>query len=233
MSLRRHIVFMFALAGLASLASAQPAIHIADGKSFDLGTILRGTVVEHKLTIANKGTEVLELGDIEASCGCTGTMLSRNNIRPGETGTLSITFNSRNFSGKVHKTVAIQSNAANEPRLVVEFTAVVIDEILVSPGHIWFKDAEVSRKSRMSLTVKNNGKEPLKLTGWRCQLAGFSLIIPADPIEPGENATLEAEFVPAKAAPILSDGVFLQTSNPRQSEVFIPIYGNAREFKFE
>lgn len=233
MSVHRHIVFMIALGSLASLASAQPAIQIADGKSFDLGTILRGTVVEHKLTIANKGTEVLELGDIEASCGCTGTMLSRNSIRPGETGTLSITFNSRNFSGKVHKTVAIQSNAANEPRMVVEFTAVVLDEILVSPGHIWFKDAEVSRKSRMSLTVKNNGKEPLKLTGWRCQLAGFSLTIPVDTIGPGKNATLEAEFVPAKAAPILSDGVFLQTSNPRQSEVFIPIYGNAREFKFE
>ena len=85
----------------------------------------------------------------------------------------------------------------------------------------------------MSLTVKNNGKDPLKLTGWRCQLSGFSLIVPAEPIEPGKSATLDAEFVPARTAPILSDGVFLQTSNPRQSEVFIPIYGNAREFKFE
>jgi len=224
---------MSALCCVASLAAAQPVIHLPEGKSFDLGTILRGTVVEHKLTIANSGTETLELGDIETSCGCTGTMISRNVIRPGETGALSITFNSRNFTGKVHKTVAITSNATNEQRLVVEFTADVIDEIILSPAHLWFKDAEVNHKSRMSLTVKNNGKEPLQLTGWRCQLAGFSMTLPTEPIEPGKSATLEAEFVPAKAATILSDGMFLKTSNPRQAEVFIPIYGNAKEFKFE
>ena len=37
------------------------------------------------------------------------------------------------------------------------------------------------------MTIKNNGKEPLKITGWRCQLAGFKLTIPAEPIEPGKT----------------------------------------------
>jgi hypothetical protein len=233
MSIRSSLAIVLVLGFCAAPASSQPAIQIAGGKAFDLGTIPRGTVVERKLTINNTGTDVLELGDIEASCGCTGTMLSRNSIRPGETGTLSITFNSRNFSGKVHKTVAVHSNASNESRLVIEFTAEVLDEILITPAHLWFKDAEVNRKTRLNLTVKNNGKEPLRLTGWRCQLGGLTVIVPAEPIDSGKTVEVFADFSPAKAAPIISDGMFLTTSNPNQPEVFIPIYGNVKEFKFE
>ncbi len=233
MSARLVLTIILLLGSSVAMMFAQPAIHIGDGKKFDFGTILRGTVVDHKVTIQNTGNEPLVLGEIEASCGCTGTLLSQKEVRPGGTGTLSISFNSRNFTGAVHKTVAVHSNASNQPRLVIEFSAQVIDEILITPAHLWFKDAEVKRKSRVVLAVRNNGKEVLRLTGWRCALGGITVTLPAEAIAQGESAEIVAEFTPSKAAPILSDGMFLETSNPRQPEVFVPIYGNAREFKFE
>ncbi len=107
---------------LAAAAGAQPKIGYGE-KKFDLGTIYRGEVIEHTLTLKNTGTELLLLGSIDASCGCTGTIASNKEIRPGETGTLAITFNSRSFSGTVHKSVTVNSNAVNEPRVVIEFTA--------------------------------------------------------------------------------------------------------------
>jgi hypothetical protein len=220
------------LSFVAATAGAQPKIQYAEQK-FDLGTIYRGTVKEHTLTLKNTGTELLLLGSVDASCGCTGTIVSNKEIRPGETGTLAITFNSRNFSGTVHKTVTINSNAANEPRVMIEFTANVIDEILITPAHFWFKDAEIGRKVRLSLTVKNDGMEPLRLTGWHSQLTGLVLTIPSSSIEPGKAAEIHADFTPDKTVPILSDGVFVTTSNPRQLELFLPVYGNVREFKFE
>jgi hypothetical protein len=220
------------LALLAATACAQPKIGYAE-KKFDLGAIYRGEVIEHSLILKNTGTELLLLGSIDASCGCTGTVASSKEIRPGEAGTLAITFNSRNFSGTVHKTVTINSNAVNEPRLVIEFTANVIDEILVTPAHLWFKDAEIGRKIRLSLTLTNNGKEPLRLSGWHSQLTGLVLVLPSSPIEPGKTAELHADFTPEKSTPILSDGAFVATSNSRQPELFIPVYGNVREFKFE
>ena len=217
---------------LPATAGAQPKIGYGE-KKFDLGTIYRGEVIEHTLTLKNTGTELLLLGSIDASCGCTGTIASNKEIRPGETGTLAITFNSRSFSGTVHKSVTVNSNAVNEPRVVIEFTAQVIDEILLTPAHFWFKDAEINRKTRQSLTLKNNGKEPLRLTGWHSQVNGLVLILPSSPIEPGKTAELQVDFTPEKTTPILSDGVFLNTSNSRQPELFVPVYGNVREFKFE
>ena len=85
----------------------------------------------------------------------------------------------------------------------------------------------------MVVTVKNNGKEPLRLTGWRSQLAGFTMVLPSAPIDTGKSAEVVAELTPEKAAPIISDAVFVTTSNPRRSELYLAIYGNAREFKFE
>ncbi len=212
---------------------AQPAIQIVENKSFDFGELLRGTIAEKKVLLKNTGTEVLQLADIEASCGCTGTAPSQRSIPPGQSAVISISFNSRNFTGKVHKTVTVHSNATNDPRVVIEFTAYVIDEILLTPGHFWFKDAEVGRRATQAMTIKNNGKEPLKITGWRCQLGGLKLTIPAEPIEPGATADVSAEFTPEKVNAILSEGMFLTTSNARQPEIFIPIYGNVKEFKFQ
>jgi hypothetical protein len=228
--------FFFPISGALvalSLGTAQPKLVVVEGQKFDLGTIFRGTVANHQLTLKNTGTEPLRLGPIEASCGCTGAIVSNENLQPGESGTLAITFNSKNFSGQVHKTVTVKTSPATDPTMLIEFTATVIDEITLSPQQFWFKDADVGRKNRIVITVTNNGKEPLRLTGWRSPLAGFTLTLPSGPIENGKSAEITAEFTPEKASPIISDAVFLNTSNPRQPEVYLPVYGNAREFKFE
>ena len=230
---KRIAVLLGAIFFASAVASAQPGIQVVENKTFDFGELLRGTIAEKKVLIKNTGNEVLQLDNIEASCGCTGTAPSQKTIPPGQSAVISISFNSRNFTGKVHKTVTVHSNAANDPRVVIEFTAFVIDEILLEPGHFWFKDAEVGRTSRQTLNIKNNGKEPLKITGWRCQLAGFKLIVPTDTIDPGKSADVIAEFIPEKVNAILSEGMFLTTSNFRQPEIFVPVYGNVKEFKFQ
>ena len=212
---------------------AQAKLQVLEGTKFDLGSISRGAVVEKKITLRNTGNDTLVLGTVEASCGCTGTVVSKDRIPAGATGTLLITFNSKNFTGPVHKTLTVNSNAADEPRTVIEFTASVVEEIVVTPAQVWFKDAEVGRPSTVIVTVKNQGKEKLELRGYRTQLSGFTLKVPSEPVISGKTIQLVAEFTPAKPIPVLADGVFLKTSNPLQPEIFIPIYGNAKEFKFE
>ncbi len=228
-------LFVQGFVGVASLsiAIAQPKLLAVEGQKFDLGTVFRGMVVDHHLTLKNTGTEALHLGPIEASCGCTGAIASSENLLPGDTGSLAITFNSKNFTGQVRKTVTVRTNPDTNPPLLIEFTATIIDEITCTPPQFWFKDAEVGKKSRLVITVTNNGKEPLRLTGWRSQLAGFTIILPSAPIDTGKSAEVVAELTPEKAASIISEAVFLTTSNPRRPELYLAVYGNAREFKFE
>jgi hypothetical protein len=214
-------------------APAQPKLEVTESGRFDLGKIFRGAVVDHQLSIRNTGSDTLRLGSVDVSCGCTGTVVSSNSIPPGESGTLRITFHSQNFSGPVHKSVTVHSNAEGAPETVIEFTAQVIDEISLTPQSLLFKNADVKRLNVVTISVSNNGASPLTLTGYRTQMKGLVLKLPREAIPPGGAAEIRAEFTPEAAASLISEGVFLTTSNERRPEIFIQIFGNAREFSFE
>jgi hypothetical protein len=214
-------------------ASAQPRIEVVGGTRLDFGTIYRGEVVNKEVTLKNTGDAVLEILGVNASCGCTGTLVSKDRVDPGGTGTVRLNFNSKNFSGKVTKSITVRSNAAGTGELTIEFVAMIVDEVAIAPQHCWFKDAEVGRATEQTITLTNNSTEPLRLTGFRTQLAGLILKLPADPVPPGKKAEIVAEFTPKNPLAIISDGVFVATSNARQPEVYIPVFGNAKVYRFE
>jgi hypothetical protein len=228
-------VSMVLLVLLCSLhhADGQARLEIAEGVKFSLGKIYRGEVAERSLTLKNTGTDTLRVERVDASCGCTGTVVSAHEIPAGGTGKLQISFNSKNFSGPVHKTISIKSNSSTNPELVVEFTAEVINEVLFTPQQFWIKDGVVGQTRRLTIKVKNNGASPLRFRSFRTSLEGFVLKLPDSAVAPGEEKEITAEFTPQKAVPFLSEGVFVTTSNPHQPEIYLPIYGNTKEFKFE
>lgn len=217
----------------AGLAYTQPKIEIVGGTQFNFGTIYRGTIAERVVVVKNTGTETLQLGQIQASCGCTGTVVSSSSIPPGKTGEIKITFNSTNFSDSIHKSVTINSNAVNAPQLVVQFSGYVVQEISVSPPQFWFRDAEVGRPTWASVRITNNSTEPVTLTGYQTALQGFTLKLPKEPIRPGQSIDLMAELKAARATPVLSDGVSIKTSSKNQPDVFVRIFGSVKEFKFQ
>ena len=228
MNHRKALGFVLACCALPMTLLAQPVLKVADGTSLDFGTIYRGDQIERKLTLKNTGTDTLVLGSVEPSCGCTGTVVSESRIPPGGAGSLLIKFNSRNFTGQVHKTVTVNSNSAEAARTVIEFVANIVDEIILSPTQLWFKEAKVGKQSSLTATVKNAGTDTLKLTGFRTSLKDFSLNLTSASIPPGGTFELVATLTPTQATAILADRVMLETNNPRQPDVAIPVYGNVK-----
>lgn len=218
---------------LAAAAQAQPSLEIVDGTKIEFGSVSRGTVAERKVTLRNTGSDTLVISRVDASCGCTGTLMSDQRIPPGGTGSLRISFNSRNFSGPVHKTVSVHSNTFDGKVAVIEFTANVVEEIVLEPPTFWFRDARVGTVSTSTIQIRNQSRTVLKLTGVKTQLEGFTVRLPSEAIEPGKSAQIVAEYKPAAARQILSDGVFITTSSASQPQLYVQIYGNVKEFKFE
>lgn len=230
--MKARAVVMAAVVFCAAAVVAQPKIEIVGGSKFDFGDIYRGNKVERKLVVKNTGNQTLEISRVEAACGCTGTLVSNSSIAPGKTGEVLVSFNSQNFSGKTRKTVTIHSNAPTTPT-VVEFEANVIQEIAVNPQQFWFRDAEVGRTAKAVVTLMNNSKDPITLTGYTCTVEGFSLILPKDPIPPGKSVELTAELKAKTATQVLSDGVSIKTSSKNEPDVFVRIFGTVKEFKFQ
>ena len=229
----RLSVLIIASIFLTARACTQPGIEVIGGTSLQLDTLYRGEIVERTVTLKNTGNLPLIIQSVKASCGCTGTLVSRDSIPPGGSGTIVITFNSKNFVGRVQKKVTVYSNAQNSRATVIDFTATVVQEIVLEPVQFWFKDADVGKANTATIALRNEGTDDLTLKGYTTRLEGFTLQFPTHPLSPGEEIQLVAEYTPKEAASVIAEAVFLQTSSSRQSELYIPIFGNAKDFRFD
>ncbi len=231
--MRTKLVVLTLMVTAAVSLFAQPKIQIVGGNKFDFGDVYRGKIMERTVVVRNTGREMLELGQVNVSCGCTGTVVSNNSIPPGKTGEIKITFNSTNFSGKIHKSVTINSNAADAPQTTIEFEGNVIQELAVTPQQFWFQNAEVGRASYAKISITNNSTEPISLTSYESRCQGFTLILPKHPVKPGETVELTAELKAKSATQVLNDGVSIKTSSKNEPNVFVRIFGAVKEFKFQ
>jgi len=213
---------------LSVCAHSQPRIFVVGGTTFSIGSIPRGKVVDHELTLQNPGNDTLVISRVDVSCGCTGSMLSRDHIPPGGSGTLQITFNSKNFHGPIHKTVTVNSNAPADPAVQIAFEGDVVQEVVYTPEFLWFQDVAVGSRATKTIAIKNEGKTDFRLTGYSTGVAGVNINLPVGDIHPGDSVAVPVEFVPPKSGPMIADRIVIRTSHPSQPEITIGFYGNIR-----
>lgn len=97
----------------SSRNGALPLI-IADGTSVvDLGIIDAPAMVEREIQLVNGSREVVHIGRLTASCGCTQLGVSQTTVEPGETCSLRVTLDSAGKSGMTESTLIAldQSNS--------------------------------------------------------------------------------------------------------------------------
>jgi hypothetical protein len=90
---------------------------------FDMGEMAATTATERSFTVKNIGKAELVIDKISASCGCTTAVVGKNNLAPGESTTVRVTYdpNVNGDQGKfIQKTIRIMSNDPVAP--VVEFS---------------------------------------------------------------------------------------------------------------
>jgi hypothetical protein len=110
---------MVAVAALSNTAS----IFSWNETSFDFGNIPVGTPVSHAFEFTNTGTEPLIITAVQASCGCTVASYTQDPIAPGTKGRVVSTYNAAK-AGVFQKTLAVQSNASNNPILTLKGSVV-------------------------------------------------------------------------------------------------------------
>lgn len=102
-----------------SLFAQQPVITF-DKTSHDFGKINEADGrVSAVFTIKNEGMSPLILSNVRASCGCTTPKWPREPIEPGQTGSITVTYNPNGRPGRFQKSVTITSNATEPTKRVI------------------------------------------------------------------------------------------------------------------
>lgn len=89
----------------------------------DFGTFPeKDPVVKCTFTFTNTGDKPLIINQAVASCGCTVPTYTKTPVKPGEKGTVNVTYNGNGkFPGHFKKTITIRTNGKTEMvRLYIE-----------------------------------------------------------------------------------------------------------------
>lgn len=108
--------------------SGMGAVITWDKATHDFGEIMQGDKVEHTFHFTNTGNKELVITNVEVTCGCTTPKgWPRDPITPGNSGELTIAFNSTGKIGKQNKVITITSNSVGAVNQVM-FSATVIQK---------------------------------------------------------------------------------------------------------
>jgi hypothetical protein len=93
--------------------------------SFDFGNALPEKTLEKQFSIRNFGDADLVIDKITTSCGCTAGLLDDDSkvLKPGKSGQLRVRLQTRDYSGKVVRSVVVHSNDPAQELLEIKVEA--------------------------------------------------------------------------------------------------------------
>ena len=77
---------------------------------YDFGRVIKGEKLSYSFKFKNTGKSNLIISSARSSCGCTTSTPPQAPIRPGESGEIGVTFDSKNQHGEVNKMVVVSAN---------------------------------------------------------------------------------------------------------------------------
>lgn len=86
-----------------------PAIEF-EKTEHDFGKILQGEQVSYTFKFKNVGNAPLIISSIEKTCGCTTPNYSKEPIKPGKNGKITVTYDSKGHKGFQNKRLVVKSN---------------------------------------------------------------------------------------------------------------------------
>lgn len=96
--------------GLSKKESDKLPVISFETKNYDFGDVVQGERLTYAFKFKNTGKSNLIIYSSEATCGCTTSTPPKAPIRPGESGEITVTFDSKNQKGKVTKRILVGAN---------------------------------------------------------------------------------------------------------------------------
>jgi len=213
---------------LAAAACAAPELAVVES-NYNFGTVSQGKKVQHNFVIRNSGDAILQIKELNASCGCTAAKPSSSLIPPGKSAEIQVIFDTANFSGKVQKSVSVVTNAGRSPNFTLNLDGNIVEELQVAPRQLSLGPVKPGVAKQASVTVTNRGANSVKLLSVSANSTSLQIkaVIKKAELKPGETGTIDLAITPRSDAKVLSGYLHIITDSPHKKEITVPVYASA------
>ncbi|HLA37947.1 MAG: hypothetical protein A3G87_07555 [Omnitrophica bacterium RIFCSPLOWO2_12_FULL_50_11] len=187
------------------------------------GQIYRGERVRHHFLLKNAGEAELEIRKVRTSCGCTAAEPSQKVVPPGGEAYVEVTFDSKNFVGRVTKTVMVDTNDPSEPTHTLTLEAFVLEEVVAEPSRLTLGQIRQGDGRNLKVEVKSPTGMELKVS--EAQSSSGALEITSIERQAGGLYAIKLEVKKDSPAGRFGGDLVVHTNSPRQPIITIPFSG--------
>lgn len=108
-------------AGKAVDTASGPKLLVPEDKK-DVGVVAKGEAIKHVFVLKNTGKADLHVTDVKPSCGCTVPEFDKV-IKPGGEGRVTLTVDTKNFTGPISKTALLMTDDPSMPQMTLFLSA--------------------------------------------------------------------------------------------------------------
>lgn len=234
----KNLVMIFL--SLSSLTFAQlmgPKL-VTQQDEYDFGDIKQGEKVSHIFVVTNSGGDLLKITNVKASCGCTAALPEKNELAPGESTNLNVTFNSAGRFGKQKKLIRIESNDPDNPQVIVTIKGNVVlpdDESSNYPvlhfGQTQHDFGKVKAGKIVDYTFNfdNEGNSTLKIKDIKTSCGCTAALVSSELLEPGEQGTLKVELDTSNRSGKMSRTITISSNDPKDPKKILTVYADIQK----
>lgn len=103
----------------ATKAQTKPGEFKFDTETFDFGKVAFEKPATHIFTFTNVGEAPIIITKVETTCGCTVPEYTQTPVKPGEKGTVKVTYNPAGSPMPFSKSVTLTSNARTTTKVLI------------------------------------------------------------------------------------------------------------------
>jgi len=228
------------IAACSSLSFAQllgPKL-VTQQDEYDFGDIKQGEKVTHVFVITNSGGDLLKITNVKASCGCTAALPEKNELAPGESTNLNVTFNSTGRIGKQKKLIRIESNDPDNPQVIVTIKGnVVLSDVESATYPVLhfsqtqhdFGKVKEGKVVEYTFNFENSGKSTLKIKDIKTSCGCTAALVSSEVLKPGEQGTLKVELDTSDRKGKMSRTITIKSNDPKDPSKILTVYADVQQ----
>jgi len=231
----KKILFLIVTISVAGFAQLMGPKLLVQPLKHDFGTITQGEKVTHVFILTNNGGDLLTILNVQTSCGCTAAKPDKNELAPGESTNLKVTFNSTGRHGAQKKNITIKSNDPDNPLMILKISGTIIkpNNPEANVPVLYFSEIKhdfgiVKEGNIVEYTFKfhNKGNETLKIKDIRTSCGCTAALVSSEKLEPGVVGTLKVELDTKNRSGKMSRTITIQSNDPRDPTKILTVYAD-------
>jgi len=234
---KKILAVVFLLSSLSLGQLFQPKLMVQPGE-YDFGVIEQGEMVSHTFILTNGGSDLLKISNVTASCGCTAAKPEKQELAPGESTNLLVTFNSAHRQGSQFKTVKVTSNDPENPEVTLSIKANVVlpnknntaSPVIYFPEvqHNFGKTTE-GKVLEHSFIFRNTGGSTLSIKEIKTSCGCTAALVSKENLQPGEEGSIKVEFDTSNRVGKMSKTITVLSNDPLAPNKVLTIYAEVEK----